>query len=141
MAIFSQIQSIKLHKRILLINLLLKKFHHFQFSGDYGTKVLSEEASFKECGLDVECYIDVSPVHIDSPSQFCCHIVQNAVDFKKMTDELNEYYAKTSADHSVSWKKLMPCVALFDGMKSLNVLFLIFLFSFFFHQILHKISS
>lgn len=82
--------------------------------GDYGNKVLTNE-KFQECLLNVECYIDVAPVHIETPSQFCCHVVQNAVEFKNMTDDLNQFYAKVAVDNTITWKKLMPCVALYSG--------------------------
>ena len=81
---------------------------------------MSEE-KFKECDLNVECYIDVAPVHVETPSQFCCHVVQNAVEFKNMTDDLNQFYATVPADPSITWKKLMPCVALYNGNNALFV--------------------
>ena len=76
--------------------------------------MLTEE-KFQECNLNVECYIDVAPVHVETPSQFCCHVVQNAVEFKNMTDDLNQLYAQVAVDSSIMWKKLMPCVALYSG--------------------------
>jgi len=88
---------------------------------DYGTKVVAE-VKYQECSLDVESYVDVSPVHIENPSQFCCHIVQNAVEFKKITDRLNEFYANIPVDNSITWKQMMPCVALYNGEQLQSLL-------------------
>lgn len=65
--------------------------------------------------IDVNTYIDVSPVDVLNPSQFCCHVVQNAVEFKQLTKEINEFYDSSVADIQIKWEKLVPCVALYDG--------------------------
>ena len=59
--------------------------------------------------------MDVAPVDVVNPGQFCCHVVQNGVEFKRLTEELINCYSKSSVDQSIRWQKLMPCVALYDG--------------------------
>lgn len=83
---------------------------------DRGAKIASDSVQYKELNIELNCFIDVAPVDVHDPSQFCCHVVQNAVDFKKLTEELNEFYFKLSVDWNLTWKKMMPCVALYRGM-------------------------
>ena len=90
------------------------KVEFFLRSGTYGNKILSNERTYTELVIDTKDFVDVVPVDIVNPSHFCCHIVGNAADFKLMTNELNTYYASTKAEN-VQWKKMMPCVACYDG--------------------------
>lgn len=76
---------------------------------------MSNDRTYPHPTIDTNDFVDVVPVVIVNPSQFCCHIVGNAADFKVMTDELNKYY-QTTKPENVKWQKMMPCVACYEGM-------------------------
>ncbi|XP_065670678.1 uncharacterized protein LOC100210185 [Hydra vulgaris] len=81
---------------------------------DYG-KAVSIGYDYKELNIDVNSYFDVVPVNVVNPNLFYCHVVQNALEFKKLTETINEFYqSKDFVDQNVSWKEKMPCVALFS---------------------------
>lgn len=83
--------------------------------GNYGEKIVSNDRTYPHPTIDTNDFVDVVPVVIVNPSQFCCHIVGNAADFKVMTDELNKYY-QTAKPENLKWQKMMPCVACYEGM-------------------------
>ena len=83
---------------------------------DYGSLITRVHADhkYKQLKVDVNGYLDVAPVHVVNPGFFCCHIVQNAQDFKILTEELNDFYRKQPYTGAKLMEDL-PVVALFDG--------------------------